>query len=472
MGSTRGQYQIVLALALLLVPVPAVWAYSALDQAPPHAEPQVEPQAQPPAQPPAEPQAEPQAGPQAEPQSRAEVLRRQRQAKLLELTPQTPDSIERRMLVLEDPESRDLMDANVWGFYPRTQFVSRGSGIGLGTRFWRPNVGGRPLDIAGSAFYTLKKYQYYDFQIGRIPHADYSLPLRSWKGDDVYELADTRLPGSAKLTLYGTLRFRHLPQEDYFGLGPDSSLENHTTYRQDDATAELVAGYALAPWFQVAARGGYQTYDIGPGEDSNLPSIDDVFNPVTAPGLLAQPDFTRLTGQLIIDRRDEPGNPHRGVVIAIAASRYDDIDGDDFRFNRFALDARAFVPLGNPQRIIALRLRGFFDDPLTGRVPFYLQESLGGSHTLRGFDSFRFRGEKVILGQVEYRWLAALPFEFAVFYDIGTVSAPGKDLDFDDLKSNWGVGLRIKNFRTTLVRLDYARSFETSVFMFRVSSSF
>ena len=170
--------------------------------------------------------------------------------------------------------------------------------------------------------------------------------------------------------------------------------------------------------------------------------------------------------------RSSTRRPHRGAVIAVAASRYDDVGGNRFRFNRFALDARGFVPLGNPQRIIALRLHGFFDDPSIGRVPFYLQESLGGSHTLRGFNGFRFRGEKVILGQAEYRWLAAPPIELAVFYDIGTVSAPGEDLDFDDSKSNWGVGLRIKNFRTTLVRLDYARSFETSVFMFRVSSPF
>ena len=308
--------------------------------------------------------------------------------------------------------------------------------------------------------------------MGRIPHADHSLPLRSWKGDDVYELADTRLPGSDKVTFYGTLRFRHLPQEDYFGLGPDSSLENHTTYRQDDAVAELVAGYAFVPWLQVSARGGYQTYDIGPGQDSRLPSTQQIFNPATAPGVLAQPDFTHLTGQLIIDRRDEPGNPQRGAVIAVAASRYDDMQGDRFRFNRFALDARGFVPLGNPQRLIALRVRGFFDDPVSGRVPFYLSESLGGSPTLRGFDSFRFRGEKVVLGQAEYRWLAAPPIELAVFYDIGTVSESGADLDFDDLKSNWGFGLRIKNFRTTLVRFDYARSFETSVFMFRLSSGF
>ena len=442
-GRTLGYYQIFLVLALLLAPAPDVRAHQTQDQAPP----------------------------QSEPQTRADLLRREREAKMQELTPQVPDAIEQRILALENPESRNLMDANFSGFYPRAQFVSRGSGIGFGTRFWRPNVGTRRLDIAGSAFYTLNKYQYYDFQIGRIPHADDSMPLRSWKGDDVYELADTRLAGSDKLTLYGTLRFRHLPQEDYFGLGPDSSLKNHTTYRQDDAMAEIVAGYALAPWFLVTARGGYQTFEIGPGDDSDLPVTQEIFTSTTAPGLLAQPDFTHLTGQLIIDRRDEPGNPHRGVVVAVAASRYADTGGNRFRFNRFALDARGFVPLGNPQRLIALRFRGFFDDPVIGSVPFYLQESLGGSHTLRGFDSFRFRGEKVILGQAEYRWLAAPPIELALTYDIGTVSGPGEGLDLDRLKSNWGVGLRIKNFRSTLVRLDYARSFETSVVMFRVSSA-
>ncbi len=224
--------------------------------------------------------------------------------------------------------------------------------------------------------------------------------------------------------------------------------------------AELVAGYALASWLQVTAR-GYQAYEIGPGEDSELPLTQDIFTPTTAPGLLAQPNFTQLTGQLIIDRRDEPGHPNRGVVVAVVASRYGDTGGNRFRFNHFALDASGFVPLGHPQRLIALRFRWFFDDSLVGSVPFYLQESLGGSHTLRGFDSFRFRGEKVILGQAEYRWLAAPPIELALTYDIWTVSGPGEHFDVDDLKSNWGVGLRIKNFRSTLVRLDYARSFET-----------
>ena len=74
-GSTSGRYEVLFALALLIVPAPAVCAYEAQDQAPP----------------------------QAEPQSRAELLRRQRQAKMRELVPQTADAIEQRMLALEDP---------------------------------------------------------------------------------------------------------------------------------------------------------------------------------------------------------------------------------------------------------------------------------------------------------------------------------------------------------------------------------
>lgn len=37
------------------------------------------------------------------------------------------------------------------------------------------------------------------------------------------------------------------------------------------------------------ARGGYTTYDIGPGEDTSLPSIEAIFGPSTAPDLHDDP---------------------------------------------------------------------------------------------------------------------------------------------------------------------------------------
>ncbi len=414
------------------------------------------------------------AGQQQTAETRQEQWRRLRLEKMQEEPkPYTPNFFERQLLVMEDPESRRLMDTNFWGFYPRAQFISRGSNLGLGARFWRTNIRGRHLDIHGSAFYSLSNYQFYDFQIGRIPHQGTALPLRSWKGDDVYELGKPGVFGSGSLILYGSLRYRHLPEEDYYGLGPDSSPENRAAFLQNDALVELVAGYRLLPWLVMSVRGGFRDYLIGSGEDDDLPSIEEIFDDTTAPGLTRQPNYVHATGQILLDTRDEPGNPHKGLMVGVDLSRYQDVDGGPYNFNRFAFDARGFLRLGADQRVLALRTLLYFDDPDEGsEVPFYMMESLGGSHTLRGYDSFRFRDEKVVLFQAEYRWEAAPPIEIALFADAGTVAPSLDALDLSEMKTDYGVGLRIKNFRATIFRLDYARSDEGGILMFRFSSSF
>ena len=105
-------------------------------------------------------------------------------------------------------------------------------------------------------------------------------------------------------------------------------------------------------------------------------------------------------------------------------------------------------------------------------MPFYLQQSLGGSHTLRGFESFRFRGEKVLLLQAEYRWEAAPWMELALFGDAGTVTRTGEDVDLSRLEADWGVGLRFKGHRLVFMRFDLAFSRETTRFLTRFSGAF
>ena len=64
---------------------------------------------------------------------------------------------------------------------------------------------------------------------------------------------------------------------------------------------------------------------------------------------------------------------------------------------RFAADARRFVRLGSKRHVLAFRGVASADQTDAGsRVPFYLQSALGGSELLRGFDSYRFRGDKVM----------------------------------------------------------------------------
>ena len=137
------------------------------------------------------------------------------------------------------------------------------------------------------------------------------------------------------------------------------------------------------------------------------------------------------------------------------------------------LDARGYIPLGSRQRVFALRVVGVNSDPGPGNsVPFFLQPSLGGGESLRGYEPYRFQGDKMLLLQGEYRWEASRRFELAFFGDTGTVANQGERLSINKMKSDAGIGFRFKTSRATLFRFDLARSNEGIVPQFRFSASF
>jgi outer membrane protein assembly factor BamA len=219
----------------------------------------------------------------------------------------------------------------------------------------------------------------------------------------------------------------------------------------------------------VGGNAGYMETGIGPGEDEEYRSLEQVFDESQAPGLSDAPAYRTAGGVLQLDSRSAVSTPERGAVVAFQAQRYDDPD-DRFSFTRIGLDARAFVPLGSPQRVLAMRGYAQRDTADAGqRVPFFMQQPLGGSHSLRGFQSFRFRGERVLLLQAEYRWFAVPALEFGVFVDSGVVASPGQSLDLHELRTNWGAGIRFKAPKSFLMRLEWARSPEDHRFYVRFS---
>jgi outer membrane protein assembly factor BamA len=103
------------------------------------------------------------------------------------------------------------------------------------------------------------------------------------------------------------------------------------------------------------------------------------------------------------------------------------------------------------------------------QVPFFEQQTLGGSHTLRGFRNYRFRGERVALLQAEYRWEANPAVELALFVDSGMAASPGQSLDLDEFRTSWGAAIRFKAPETFLVRVEWAHSDEGNRFFARLS---
>jgi len=402
---------------------------------------------------------------------RQEALLRERRRKCENLEPYRPGTLERQARAVEKAE-RPIKTANLLGFYPRIQTIDHRSQWAVGTRFWRPDLGPSRFDVAGNAFWSFPGFLYYDVQAGMIPHRGQGFPLFAYKSDDVFELANVRQDDDSRVMLYSSFGHRWAPKFDYFGRGPDSQEADRSTFSLRDTTAEGIAGYRFWPRLTLSGRFGYYWVDTGPGEDDELPQVTDVFAPAAVPGIATQPDFLRYGAAAVFDARDVARNPHGGGLVSLEWVRYDQRGGSAFTFDRYAIDARGFAALGHPQRILALRAYFSRDDHAVGaRVPFYLLAFLGGSHTLRGFASQRFRGEKIALLQAEYRWEAAPAIELALFADSGAVAETTHD-ELGRFRTDGGFGLRFKSHETTLLRLDFAWSDEAFRFLVRFNASF
>jgi outer membrane protein assembly factor BamA len=204
-----------------------------------------------------------------------------------------------------------------------------------------------------------------------------------------------------------------------------------------------------------------------------FPVTQDLFDDREAPGLARQPDFLVLNWGLFLSFTDTPGNPHAGGVLGVSVSRFDERAGSEFDFTRLSIDARHYLPLGSRQRVLATRFFGSFDDPgQSGRVPFYLQTTLGGAAALRGWPEFRFRDANAVYFSAEYRWEPAPAFEIALFHDAGKVYPTGAGFSFRQFERSTGIGFRFKTARRTILRFDIGRSREGARLQFRFGPAF
>lgn len=107
------------------------------------------------------------------------------------------------------------------------------------------------------------------------------------------------------------------------------------------------------------------------------------------------------------DTRDDSIGLTRGVDVfarAASATGLDDADGASvYGWTERELDARGYVPLGGHTSALLLRSRAQFKSPRDdGRgIPFYDLSWLGGRRALRGYDSYRFRGNNLLLLSTE-----------------------------------------------------------------------
>jgi hypothetical protein len=280
-----------------------------------------------------------------------------------------------------------------------------------------------------------------------------------------------------------------LPTVSYFGLGPNTTLSQKSIFEMQEAIVGTSAIYPVARLgrlnLSLVGEANGRFVDVGGANTDKGPSIDQLYTPITAPGLATQPGFAQFGEGVRIMPRLADGRVRLNYLGTfqqfLAAS------DSTFSFRRWTLDLtnefalyKTVAPpltrdangpnqcgvtpgdLRCPPMIppaasrnytgsISFRFFASKSGVSAGHVvPFYFQETIGGSNIdgnriLPSYEDYRFRGPKLLVLQESFEhsifktpvgiWLAA---------EQGKVALQQDSLNFDNLVRSYTFGLTLR----------------------------
>ena len=120
-----------------------------------------------------------------------------------------------------------------------------------------------------------------------------------------------------------------------------------------------------------------------------------------------------ITLQHTTDTRDNIYNPMTGGKVTLNGEVAG--FGGDFTFQKFTIEDQRYIKVG---RAHVIALRGQYGVG-RGNISEYNQYRIGGQDSLRGYRDDQFRGDRMILGTVEYRFPVMSKVQGAIFTDWG-----------------------------------------------------
>ena len=246
---------------------------------------------------------------------------------------------------------------------------------------------------------------------------------------------------------------RNKQMEDlpFYGLGPDTNVHNAVHFSERDTRAGALFASPLTSWLSTSGTVEAIFPTVGNVSSTKVTSIGQVYDETTAPGLASQPTFLHV--EALLRPHFSLASEHIQFNYRFRYGYFHDTDTGHYSFRRFVADfGHAIYPesqdgIRRPDSVLNIRVRlAMSDASSTNAIPFYLQETIGGSDidnqaTLRSFRDFRFRGPNSFLVQTEYDRRIIGPIGILAFYDAGKVTIARSDLNFSNLHQGFGGGL-------------------------------
>jgi len=157
---------------------------------------------------------------------------------------------------------------------------------------------------------------------------------------------------------------------------------------------------------------------------------------------------------LTFDNRNHAFAPSAGTYAQLYFNHFDDYLGSSFVYSNLVLDARHFISLGG-QQVLALQAYSF--NNFGTAIPLRSLASLGGSTSMRGYYSGRYRDQNQLVFQAEYRRPLYKSVGMVLFANVGDVAADTKKYQLSQFKHSIGAGLRLplNKAEKLNVRIDY-----------------
>lgn len=172
-----------------------------------------------------------------------------------------------------------------------------------------------------------------------------------------------------------------------------------------------------------------------------------------------------ITLEHVTDTRDNIYNPTEGGRISLSGEVGG--FGGDFNFQKVTIEDQRYAKVGRAQ---VLALRGQYGMGF-GHISEFNQYKLGGQSNLRGYRDDQFRGNRMVLTTLEYRFPLVTKVQGALFTDWGAAWEDGFTPASGTLRGSFGIGLGL-NTPLGLLRLDYGYGREGGRVHFTVGSSF
>lgn len=262
-------------------------------------------------------------------------------------------------------------------------------------------------------------------------------------------------------------QYRVDPYRRFFGIGPDTSLSDETTYTLES--------------FRAFLRGGYNLAD---GLNASLTVGANFFRPLNAGVLGIQSTFDRFA--------DVPGLGGARSVYSLVALRFDTRPLREYSTSGYSIEMSRGGALSSGAKsgaygIDRLEAKALWEeiDRVTGaahfyfgrvfgaNIPWYERQNLGGSFLLRGYILDRFVDNGAWSVDFEQRIAAAIfkvagsivHFRVDPFITAGQVFNGIQDA-IDRVRFAYGVGLRAFAPPNVIGRIDIARNpAETNVYV-------